>query len=107
MIDSEKGMKIAVGVFAVAMIVFGTWAIVDPALLGSYDPNGRRAFFKGLVKSVWGTTGGIVAIVFGALSLTGVFVTKVEEVQGKETPNPADVLLVILVGGKASKCLQS
>lgn len=78
MIDDETGRKIAVVVFAVALIGCGIWALVQPDLLVDYDPSGRRSVVKGLVKSAWSTTGGVVSIVFGVLSIIGVWVSREE-----------------------------
>ncbi len=64
-------IKTTLILIAAGLVVIGSgiWAVIEPDLLIDYDPRGRYIFVKEAIKSIWGTAGGIVAIVFGLFML--------------------------------------
>ena len=74
MSDKEKPKKVIVVISCLFFVAIGTWAIMQPDLLSDYDPIGRKAFFKSILKWAWGSTGGIIAVVFGVLAMIGAFI---------------------------------
>ena len=78
--DQKPSGKLGEVILAALVSLFlggiGVWMFLMPHLLENAHPDGRRIFYKMLLKWTWGRPFGVILVLLGALILYGAFLPK-------------------------------